>query len=97
MLIRTVRYVMLPLLVLVAAGCASAPPATRTAAAGTGAAGSDVECHSETITGSHLSTRVCMTKAEREAREANSREMREKMSLPGAVSCGQANQMGCPN
>jgi hypothetical protein len=91
--VHTVQSMMLSLLAVVAAGCTTAPPpVTRTAAAG-----SDIECHNETITGSHLSTRVCMTRAEREMKEANAKEMRERMSLPGAVSCGQANQMGCPH
>jgi Skp family chaperone for outer membrane proteins len=105
-----IRHLLPVLVVVAAAGCASTPvqpaapvkPATvatavTAAAPATAAADSDIQCHNEKLTGSRLSTRVCLSRAQREARAAEAQAQRDKMSLPSAISCGQANQMGCPH
>jgi hypothetical protein len=107
---RWICHLLPALVVVAAAGCAStpsqpAPPMStaslatpaKAAAPATAAADSDIQCHNEKLTGSRLSTRVCLTRAQREARAAEAQAQRDKMSLPGAISCGQANQMGCPH
>lgn len=46
--------------------------------------GSQVVCHREQVTGSHLPKKVCMTKAERERRrKADQQAMQRIQSRPG--------------
>lgn len=105
-----IRHLLPVSVVAVATGCASmsgqpaaavkpaaAATAVTAAAPTTAAADSDIQCHNEKLTGSRLSTRVCLTRAQREARAAEAQAQRDKMSLPSPISCGQANQMGCPH
>lgn len=56
-------------ILIMVAGCA-AQPAKDHGAPNASAAGTDVQCHSEQLTGSLISKTVCTTKAQRDAQQA---------------------------
>lgn len=107
MRIRLSAYVtaLLPLLLLT--GCKTTPAAAGTpvpsvmaapVAAATdpkSAASSKRVCRNEVATGSLMSVRVCETQAQREARDAATRDAKDKLTRPGASTCGGNSGYAC--
>jgi hypothetical protein len=65
---------------IIAAGCATQPSTARVANAN---AGSDVQCHSEQLTGSLITRSVCTTKEQRDAMQAEAENIRSHIQQPG--------------
>jgi hypothetical protein len=74
-------------------GCASraaAPPSTAQVAS----AADDIQCRMESVTGSLLKTRVCLTKAQRDAQQAETDQTKQLMKNPQA-GCQRPNGQPC--
>jgi hypothetical protein len=56
-------------ILIMVAGCAT-QPGKEHGAANVNAAGTEIQCHSEQLTGSLISKSVCTTKAQRDAQQA---------------------------
>jgi hypothetical protein len=68
-----------PLAILImVVGCAAQPPKVATANAGT-----DVQCHSEKLTGSLIPRSVCTTKEQRDQMQAEADNIRSHVQSPG--------------
>jgi type IV pilus biogenesis protein CpaD/CtpE len=55
----------------------------------------DVQCHIEPVTGSLLKTRVCLTRAQREAREALTDEMKGALQRQRSIACPNGSAPPC--
>ena len=95
MLIRTLLCVLLASASVVTTGCAAKPPPAAVASAPP--PGRDVECRSETSTGTLIAKRVCLTKAQRDARDEAARRAQDTLSRSTATACGGANAQVCPH
>lgn len=93
--IRTLLCGLLASACAVTTGCATQPPPVAVAAAPPPT--SDIECHTETTTGSLIARRVCLTKAQREARDEALHNAQDTLSRSTATSCGGANAQVCPH
>jgi hypothetical protein len=94
-LIRTLLCVLLACASVATTGCATKPPPAAVATAPP--PGRDLECHSETTTGTLIAKRVCLTKAQRDARDEAARRAQDTLSRSTATSCGGANAQACPH
>jgi len=79
--------------VLALCACASRPAAVGSASLPHGAG--DVQCHIEPVTGSLLKTRVCLTKAQREARQAMTDEMKDALQRQRSIACPNGSAPPC--
>lgn len=79
-------------LLIIVAGCTT-QPAKDHGADHVSAAGPDVQCHSQQLTGSMINKTVCTTRAEREAQRAAVSDLQNSLSMHGG-NC--ANAQGCP-
>jgi hypothetical protein len=73
-------------------GCASRPAAPSTAQAAP--ASDDVQCHLESVTGSLLKSRVCLTKAQRDALQAETDQTKQVIHNTQA-GCQRPNGQPC--
>jgi len=73
-------------------GCASRPVAPSTAQVAS--ASGDIQCHLESVTGSLLKTRVCLTQAQRDAQQAATDQTKQMMKNPQA-GCQRQNGQPC--
>jgi hypothetical protein len=100
-LIRTVLCVLLASASVATTGCATKPapppPPPPAAIATAPPPGHDIECHSETTTGTLIAKRVCLTKAQRDARDEAARRAQDTLSRSTATSCGGASAQVCPH
>ena len=71
-----------------ASGCATLPPVSGpTTAEKVATAPPDVQCHSEHLTGSLIASRVCTSKAQRNASERNTQLSRDALNRAPAKAC----------
>jgi hypothetical protein len=73
-------------------GCASRPVAISTAQAAPSS--NDVQCRDQSVTGSLLKTRVCLTKAQRDAQQADTDQTKQMMKNPQA-GCQKPSGQPC--
>jgi hypothetical protein len=75
-------------------GCVSRPvPVAAPAAAG--GLNTDVQCHLETVTGSLFKERVCLTKAQRDAREGLTDAMKDGLDRQRSIACPNGSAPPC--
>lgn len=74
------------------AGCTTQPRTDQRADSGS-AAGADVQCHSEQLTGTLLSKSVCTTRAQRDAAQAEAERLKNAAAQSG--SCRSSSGAGC--
>jgi hypothetical protein len=79
-------------------GCAPSPVAPSTVAPSTAqvasASDDDIQCHLESVTGSLLKTRVCLTKAQREEQQAETDQTKQVIHNTQA-GCQRPNGQPC--
>lgn len=78
--------------ILLLTGCATQPGKDH-GAANVNAAGTDIQCHSEQLTGTMLSKQVCTTKAQRDAQQAAVDDL--KNAAAHSVGCSGSAAAGC--
>lgn len=78
---------------LACAGCATRPaPAPAPAHESTA---NDVQCRLETVTGSLFKERVCLTKAQRDARQALTNDMKTGLDHQRSIACPNGSAPPC--
>ena len=86
MLTSRIRCFVFALAGLALFGCASRPAAVVATTAPVADA-SDVQCHYESVTGSMFKRRVCLTKAERDARDGFIDDMKAGLDRQRSIAC----------
>jgi hypothetical protein len=82
-------------ILIIVAGCTTQPGKDH-GADKLNAAGADVQCHSEQLTGSMISKTVCTTKAERDAQHAAAADLRSAATAHAGGGCPPGNSaQGC--
>lgn len=71
------------------AGCATQPPASSR-----GDSAQDLQCHDQRTTGSMMTRTVCTTKAERDAQQAATDQLRSSMEMQGGCRGSAAQCVG---
>jgi hypothetical protein len=75
--------------------CATPAVKQASAPAPTGGGAGDIQCHIESVTGSMLKNRVCMTKAQREAQQALTDQMKDALQYDRNSGCPNGNPPPC--
>jgi hypothetical protein len=71
------------------------PPAAVAPAAAVASAASDIQCHTEAVTGSLLRTRVCLTKSQRDAQQVMTEQMKDALQNQPLVGCQNGGPPPC--
>jgi hypothetical protein len=75
--------------------CACATRPVPVSAAAQEGGPNDVQCHLESVTGSMFKERVCLTKAERDSRQALTDDMKTGLDRQRSIACPNGSAPPC--
>ena len=87
------RFDSLAMAAIALCACATRPPPLAPVAQEGGP--NDLRCHMETVTGSMFKERVCLTKAERDARQALTDDMKTGLDRQRSIACPSGSAPPC--